>query len=100
MRRGGQVWKVRRVIVAKDDCSIGALVMIGIGLLEGIFLPDEEFPEMQERVVNEKYVDAQKPDFTPVFMLCLEVVDKRRAAQGFINRCEIISKWTTQRGRP
>jgi hypothetical protein len=27
--------------------------VIGIGLLKGIVLPDKEFPEMQERIVNE-----------------------------------------------
>ncbi len=58
MRRSGQVWKVRRVVVTKDDCPIGALVMISIGLFDGLFLTDKKFPEVQERIVNEVHVDA------------------------------------------
>lgn len=77
MRRGGQVRVVRGVVVTKNNRSVGALIMIGIGLFDRLFLPDEEFAEMQERVIYKVDIGAQKPNFTPVFVANFDFVDKR-----------------------
>lgn len=91
MRRRGQFWKVRRVVVAKDHCPIGALIMKGVGFLEGMFLPNEEFSEMQKRVVNEINIDAQKPDFAAILMMCFDFINERRAEKHLVNPFEIFT---------
>ena len=100
VRRDGQAREVRRVIVAKDHCSIFPLVVIGVSFLNGMFLPNKEFPEMQKRIVNEINIDTQKPDFAAIFMLRFNFVDEWRAEKYLVNPFEIIKVLATQRGLP
>src|SRR3972149_4177535 len=85
VRRDGQAREVRRVIVAKDHCSIFPLVVIGVSFLNGMFLPNKEFPEMQKRIVNEINIATQKPDSAAIFMGFLRFIDKRASEKYLVN---------------
>ena len=56
--RGERMWKMRRIIVAKDHLPFDALVMVGVGLFERVLLSNEKLTDVQKLVVNKIDINA------------------------------------------
>jgi hypothetical protein len=67
MKKSGQVRKVRSVIVAKDQGTIRALVVIGVHIALAAVLNIDKFSQVQEGAVQE--VDATADEAIEVLRL-------------------------------